>query len=80
METKNAIPLSKVGEGFLVSVVGVDAGRGLRNRLISMGLFTGTQIRIVRNDGSGPFVISVKNSRMALGRGVADKIMVTLSG
>jgi len=41
-----------------------------------MGLLPKIQITVVQNGGRGPFVVSIKNSRMVLGRGVADKIMV----
>jgi Fe2+ transport system protein FeoA len=77
MKTKNIIPLSHVAEGQMVSVVSVEGGRGLRSRLTAMGLLPNIQIRVVHNGRSGPFVISIKNSRIAVGRGVADKIMVT---
>lgn len=76
MEAENIRPLSQVAEGQTVSIVSIAAGRGLRNRLVTMGLLPKTQICVVRNGRSGPFVISIKNSRMALGRGVADKIIV----
>jgi len=76
MEAKSTRPLSQVAEGQTVSIVCIEAGRGLRSRLVTMGLLPKTQICVVRNGRSGPFVISIKNSRIALGRGVADKIMV----
>ena len=76
MEEKSAKPLSQVAEGQVVSVVSINSGRGLRNRLTAMGLMPKTQIQVVHNGRFGPFVISIKNSRMAIGRGVADKIMV----
>lgn len=76
MEAKNIRPLSQVAEGQIVSVVSIDGGRGLRSRLTTMGLLPKTQIMVVHNGRSGPFVISIKNLRMAIGRGVADKIMV----
>jgi len=76
MEAENIRPLSQVAEGQIVSVVSIDGGRGLRSRLTTMGLLPKTQIQVVHNGRSGPFVISIKNSRMAIGRGVADKIMV----
>jgi Fe2+ transport system protein FeoA len=76
METAITRPLSQVEEGQTVCIVGVDGGRELRSRLTTMGLLPKTRIKVVRNGKSGPFVISVKNSKMALGRGVVDKIMV----
>ena len=77
MDVKTIKPLSQVDEGQIVSIVSIEGGRGLRSRLTTMGLLPKIQIRVVHNGGFGPFVISIKSSRMAIGRGVADKIMVT---
>jgi ferrous iron transport protein A len=76
MKTTDTRPLSQVAEGEIVSIVEIEGGRGLRGRLTTMGLLPKTQIRVVRNGGSGPFVISIGNTRVALGRGVVDKIIV----
>jgi ferrous iron transport protein A len=77
METAVTKPLSQIEEGQTVSVVRISGGRGLRNRLNSLGLLSGAQITVIHNGRSGPFVISVKNSKMALGRGVVEKIIVS---
>ena len=77
METTITRPLSEVTEGQTVNIIRIDGGRDLRSRLTTMGLLPKTRIKVVRNGKSGPFVISVKNSKMALGRGVADKIVVS---
>jgi Fe2+ transport system protein FeoA len=77
METTITRPLSEVTEGQTVNIIKIDGGRDLRSRLTTMGLLPKTRIKVVRNGKSGPFVISVKNSKMALGRGVVDKIMVS---
>jgi ferrous iron transport protein A len=76
MERKKARPLSKVQAGETVKLVGIEAGRGLKSRLASMGLVPNVKITVVNNSQPGPFVISVKNSKMMLGRGMAHKIMV----
>ncbi len=77
METTITRPLSQVEEGETVSIVAIDGGRELRSRLTTMGLLPKTRISVIRNGKSGPFVINVKNSKVALGRAVADKIMVS---
>jgi len=77
METAITRPLSQVKEGQTVSIVAIDGGRELRSRLTTMGLLPNTLVTVIRNGRSGPFVINVKNSKMALGRGVVDKIMVS---
>jgi len=76
MEQKKARPLSKVQAGETVKLVGIEAGRGLNSRLASMGLVPNVKITVVNNSQPGPFVISVKNSKVMLGRGMAHKIMV----
>jgi ferrous iron transport protein A len=76
METAVTRPLSQVEEGQIVNIVRIDGGRVLRVRLTTMGLLPNTQVTVVHNGKSGPFVINVKNSRMALGKGIVDKIMV----
>lgn len=76
MEQKKTRPLSKVQAGETVKLAGIKAGRGLNSRLASMGLVPNVKIKVVSNSRPGPFVISVKNSKIMLGRGMAHKIMV----
>ncbi|MGB2863849.1 MAG: FeoA family protein [Sedimentisphaerales bacterium] len=76
MEQKKVISLSTVKSGQTVKLTGVEAGRGLNSRLAAMGLLPNVEITVVSNGHPGPFVVSVKGSRLMLGRGMADKIMV----
>jgi Fe2+ transport system protein FeoA len=76
MENKQLKPLSKVRAGETVKLASINAGQGLNNRLASMGLVPNVEITVVKSRHPGPFVISVKDSKMMLGRGIAHKIMV----
>lgn len=76
MQDKQPKPLSTIKAGETVKLVSINTGRGLNSRLASMGLVPNVEITVVNNDHPGPFVISVRNSRMMLGRGIAHKIMV----
>ena len=76
MSDKQIKPLSAVQAGEMVTLARIEAGRGLNNRLASMGLVPDVKITVVNNSHPGPFVISVKGSKMMLGRGMAHKIMV----
>lgn len=76
MEQKQIRPLSTVRAGETVKIARIEAGRGLNSRLASMGLMPNVHITVVRNTHPGPFVISIKDSKMMLGRGMAHKIMV----
>ena len=68
--------LSGLQTGDTAVIVGFEAGRGLRRRLLAMGLVPGESIRIIRAESSDPIIIAVKDSRVMLGRGMARKIMV----
>ena len=70
-------PLSATKAGTKTRLVAVYGGRGLKSRLAAMGLVPNVEITVISNGHPGPFVISVKNSRIMLGRGMADKIMVS---
>ena len=75
-EDEKRRPLSNVRAGETVKLAGIEAGRDLHSRLAAMGLVSNVEITVVRNSETGPFVISVKNSKMMIGREMAHKIMV----
>jgi len=76
MENKQLKPLSRVRVGETVKLASINAGQSLNSRLASMGLVPNVEIIVVSNGHPGPFVISVKDSKMMLGKGIVHKIMV----
>ncbi len=70
------MPLTVVKTGSRVRLVAVEAGHGLQGRLAAMGLVPGVEIKVLRNSAHGPFLIEVKGSRIMLGRGMAQKLIV----
>jgi ferrous iron transport protein A len=70
------MPLSMAPNGTKVTLVGVQAGRGLSRRLADIGFVPGVEIEVVNNGAPGPIVVVVKGSRLVLGRGMAHKIIV----
>ncbi|PLJ78658.1 MAG: hypothetical protein B7L53_00140 [Thermofilum sp. NZ13] len=70
------IPLTLAPEGSEVRVIDIRAGRGLVARLLELGITPGSTLRVLKTFGSGPILLDVKGSRIALGRGVAMKILV----
>jgi Fe2+ transport system protein FeoA len=68
--------LAMVKAGSKVRLVAVDSGRGLQGRLAAMGMIPGVEIEVIRNSFFGPFIVFVKGSRIMLGRGMAQKIIV----
>ena len=67
-------PLIDFKEGEKVEINCVACGRSFRNRLCELGLFDGSELEIVKNDESGPLIVKILDSRVALGRGQAAKI------
>jgi len=72
---KPLMPLAMLPEGGEAVIIGVVAGRGLARRLYEMGFVRGEKVKMLRA-GPGPVLVLVKGSRVALGWGVAMKILV----
>lgn len=68
--------LSMTSPGEQVRLVSVQGGHELRKRLADLGLNIGEVLQIVQSDLNGPIILAVKDSRLALGRGMAHRIMV----
>lgn len=54
----------------------VRGGKGACGRLLDMGLVPGEKIRIVQDTGRGQVLLEVKGVKVAIGRGLAEKIIV----
>ena len=68
--------LSDLNENEKAKIVKIHGGIGLTQRLMDLGLTYGTIVQIVRNFGKGPIIVSVRNTDIALGRGIARRIWV----
>jgi ferrous iron transport protein A len=68
--------LSDLKNGDNGVVESIDSGLRLFNRLASMGICEGKELKVVKNSGDGPVVIDVEGSRYAIGRGMAEKIII----
>ena len=51
-------------------------GRPETNRLVSLGFTPGANVDMTQNYGHGPLIVTVRGTRIALGRGEAAKIFV----
>lgn len=70
------MPLAMVTPGEEVRLTAIHGGQCMRKRLADLGLNLGMTVRVMHCDGHGPLILAVKDSRLALGRGMAHKIMV----
>ena len=80
MSDESVVSLSETKIGQTVRLVSVDAGHSLKHRLAAMGLLPNTKIKLLRKEGKGQLIISVKGSKVVLGRGMSEKIMVESAG
>jgi ferrous iron transport protein A len=51
-------------------------GRQFGARLAALGLTCGAEVTVIQNDGRGPLIVLVRDSRVALGHGEALKVWV----
>jgi len=69
-------PLADVPPGQRVRISSFAGGRMVRSRLASLGLNLGREVVIIQNN-RGLIMVGVNGGRVALGRGVSQKIMTT---
>jgi ferrous iron transport protein A len=62
------------------AVVELRGGKGLIARLAPLGFTPGVPLTMVQNYGRGPLIVRVRDTRIALGRGEAAKIIVQRRG
>ncbi|MCP8311290.1 MAG: ferrous iron transport protein A [Candidatus Methylarchaceae archaeon HK01B] len=76
------MPLVMLPIGAKGKITGILGGRRVVRRLSDMGFIPGVEVKVVHSHASpnhghgGPLVVEIKDTRIALGRGVAMKIMV----
>ncbi|MFA5144087.1 MAG: FeoA family protein [Candidatus Omnitrophota bacterium] len=74
MKKVSLVHLKPDHKGKILEIMG---GTGLQNRLMSMGIYVGKEITKLSYIGlRGPVVIRVGRSVLALGHGMATKIIV----
>ena len=71
------MPLTIAPPGEDIKLIAIRGGQRIRKRLADLGLTPGTVLRVVQADAGGPLIVAFKDdARLALGRGMAHKIMV----
>jgi len=79
-ERVTLMPLSYAQEGERGIIEEFTGGSGAQLRLATMGLRSGDEVEVITNRGEGQIVVAVNTTRLALGRGIANKIMVKPNG
>jgi ferrous iron transport protein A len=68
--------LDQLAPGTRAVVSELQGGRGFASRLAGMGISVGCQIEVLQNPAHGSLLVLARDTRIALGRGVASKILV----
>lgn len=71
------IPLGLLDDGDEAEISSTRGGRGVILRVNELGFYPGSRIKIIRNIKAGPVLVELKGCRIAIGRGIAMKIMCT---
>ncbi len=72
---KPALPLTLISAGEKVRVERFLGGSQALARLAALGITIGETLEIINN--CGPIIVSVKGARLAIGQGLAQKILVS---
>nr|WP_321502336.1 FeoA family protein [uncultured Dethiosulfovibrio sp.] len=71
----NLKSMSKCPSGTRGQVLLIEGGCSMKHRLADMGVFPGAFIEILQNEG-GPVVLKIGEGRLALGRQMADRVLI----
>ena len=74
--TVSVMPLAMASAGEKIRIVKFASGRGMCQRLSSMGLNVGSEVEIIKKGFQGPVLIEAGDTRLAIGAGMAHKIIV----
>ncbi|MCP4643380.1 MAG: ferrous iron transport protein A [bacterium] len=70
-------PLCKIPAGTRVVIQELAGGRSFQQWATGMGLTAGRAVEVLRGGGSsGPVMVAVGEARLAIGHGMAQKILV----
>lgn len=69
------MPLTQAALGKTMVVSRITGGGDVRRHLSNLGFVEGGEVTVVNDTGAG-LIVSVKDARVALSRGMASRIMV----
>lgn len=73
----SAVPLSTLSAGQSARVASIEGGVGFRRKMTDMGIIPGKRITMAQGWGRGPRVVAVDDTRVMLGHGMLQKILVS---
>jgi ferrous iron transport protein A len=70
------VPLDRLPRGAAAVVRQLQGGDELAQRLAALGLTVGAPFVVLQNTGRGPLLVIARETRIALGRGEATRVLV----
>lgn len=71
------MPLSKLGPGQTGIIKTCEGGRGRQGRCLSLGFTPGSSLKMLENYNHGPVLVKLHDTEVALGREMAENVIVT---
>ncbi|MBP3887198.1 MAG: ferrous iron transport protein A [Cellulosilyticum sp.] len=71
--------LSEGERGTIYNVLEVHAEISIERRLAALGLISGTKVTLLNKKKKGAVIFSVRGTRFAIGRAIADGILVEVA-
>lgn len=68
--------LSEMAAGARGVLRQLRGGKEFAHRVAALGFTVGAQVLVVENYGRGPIIVEARDTRLALGRGEAAKMLV----
>ena len=80
MENLNLIikSLANLHTGERGIVTSLKGGEKFRNKMLALGLIPGKEFEVIKGNKNGPFVLKIDETRLMLGYGMAEKIIIEL--
>ena len=76
MDHTNSISLTELSVDNYATISALNLGTSESTRLVSLGFTPGAEVSMTQNYGYGPLIVTVRGTRVALGRVEAAKIIV----
>ncbi len=75
-DAMTTLPLPMLPPQQPARIIEIRAGHRLKERLAGLGLVPGGTVEVLRDNG-GPLLLAIGDTRLALGRGMAHKVLVS---
>jgi ferrous iron transport protein A len=76
----DSLTLDELSPGNSAVIISLTGGRQCRQKLFDLGFVPGQKVKVMRKEKTGPLLVSHGGRSTAIGRGLAEKVVVSDSG